>query len=311
MGAMPFFRAFRPLAVLTLALGSVSTPASAQFGVLKRAAERRVDQKAEDRVGAATLIEPTFDGTTLEITAERLDRYQAAMEARKAQQAQNRAAYDALDKRASVTRDSARAVDNPRERETYETATRRYDECRSGIEQAITAEQEKKVQDIVARMQANPLAAQSDPQLKRIMAVMQELAVAQQRNDPVALKAATEKYATLLGGSTDSVSLDRAAVSKCGARPAQPAGMLRNDSLNARADSLGSAAKMLLGASSGVRGSAVGMTDVQARMFWERIASWLTGMRDDAPITKTFAKGEYDLLVARRGALRKAWHGSE
>ena len=53
------------------------------------------------------------------------------------------------------------------------------------------------------------------------------------------------------------------------------------------------------------------MTSVQARMFWERIASWLAGMRQDVPITRTFTKSEYDLLTARRSALRRAFSGSE
>jgi hypothetical protein len=311
MRAMSSFRAVRPVAALSLALALIATPARAQFGILKRAAEKRVEQKAEDRVGAATLIEPTFDNTTLEITAERLDKYQAAMEARKAQQAQNRAAYEALDRRATATRDSARMVDNQRDREAYESASRRYDDSRSGIRQGLEAEQEKRGQALAAKAQANPLAAQNDPDIKRFMAIVQEVAAAQQRNDPVALKTATDKYATYMGGATDSASLDRATAAKYGPRPARPASMVRSDMLNTRADSLGTAARALIGASTGVRGAAVGMTDVQARMFWERIASWLSGMRDAAPITKTFSKAEYELLVARRGALRKAWYGSE
>lgn len=311
MRALPLRRALALLTLVFLASIGVSSLADAQLGALRRAAERRVEKKADDRIGAATLIEPSFDNTTLEITAERLDKYQAAMEARKAQQAQNRAAYEALDKRASATRDSARIFDNQREREAYESAVTRYDECRSNIRTAMEAEQEKKAQEIIARMQANPMGAQNDPQMKRIMAIMQELTAAQQKGDAAATQAAMTKYQAMMGGATDSVSLDRAAATKCNGRPSRPASMLRYAQLNTRADSLARVGQELLGANTGVKGAAVGMTDIQARMFWERIASWLVGMRDDAPITKTFSKAEYDLLVARRGVLRKAWYGSE
>ena len=311
MRAPPLRRTLAPFTFVLFASLAVASTASAQLGALRRAAERRVEKKADDRIGAATLIEPTFDNTTLEITAERLDKYQAAMEQRKAQQVQNRAAYEAIDKRASATRDSARIFDNQREREAYESQVSRYDECRSGIRTGIEAAQEKKAQDIIARMQANPMAAQNDPQMKRIMTVMQELALAQQKGDAAATQVAMAKYAEIMGGATDSVSLDRAAATKCGGRPSRPASMLRYAQLNARADSLNRVGQELLGANTGVKGAAVGMTDIQARMFWERIASWLVGMRDDAPITKTFSKSEYDLLVARRSVLRKAWYGSE
>jgi len=52
------------------------------------------------------------------------------------------------------------------------------------------------------------------------------------------------------------------------------------------------------------------MTDLQARMMWERVQSWLNGMQKAAPITRTFTKAEYDLLVSRRSDLRKAFSGS-
>jgi hypothetical protein len=312
MRTLPIRRAVGPIALMLLALVSFSATADAQLGgMLRRAAGKRVEQKAEDRMGAASLIDPTFDNTTVEITSERIDKFLVALEKRQAQRAQMRAAYEALDNRSSATRDSARMFDNQRDRNAYEAADRRYDECRSNIREGIEAEQQRKGQELAAKAQANPMAAQNDPTMKRFMAAMQEVAAAQQRNDQVALKAAMDKMATIMGGATDSVSLDRAAVTKCGGRPAIPASMLRYKQLNDRADSLGKAARDLNASSNSVNGADVGLTDIQARMMSERIRSWLAGMRDDAPITKTFGKGEYELLVARRGDLRKAFSGSE
>lgn len=311
MRALPFRRALAPLCLALFVSVIATAPLSAQLGALRRAAERRVGQKAEDQANVARLVEPTFDETTVEITAERLDRFQAAMERRRDQQAQNRAAYEALNQRADATRDSAEKAGNDRERTAYESATTRYRECRYDVEKSITAAQERKSQELAARMQANPMAAQNDPKMKEIVGIMQQMAAAQQRGDAAATEALTQKFAAAMGGATDSVSLDRAAATKCGARPVRPASMVRSEQLKQRADSLGKSARDMLASASRVKGSEVGMSDRAAAMFWERIASWLVGMRDDAPITKTFSKAEYELLVARRGALRKAFSGSE
>ncbi|MDZ7630356.1 MAG: hypothetical protein U5K74_03065 [Gemmatimonadaceae bacterium] len=96
-----------------------STPLQAQFGGLRRAVERRVEQKAEDRAQAANLIQPTFDQTTIEITAERLDRYVAAMEKLKARRAVNRQRYEVLQTQRSALIDSSNAADNQRDRQAY------------------------------------------------------------------------------------------------------------------------------------------------------------------------------------------------
>lgn len=298
--------------VCLLALVVAAVPrAEAQLGGLRRAVERRVEQKAEDRVQAANLIEPTFDQTTLEITAERLDRYQAAMEKMKLQRTANRQRYEAMQTQRSALVDSSQAADNQRDRETYQRTGDQYDACRRDTREALEAAQEKRIQDLTARMQRDPVGSQSDPKVKEIMATMQAMSAAQQRGDAAGVQRATERMQTLMGGATDSASLDRAAVGKCGARPAKPASMVRSELLRARADSVEKAARTLIGASGGVKGAEVGMTDAQASMFWERIQSWLNGMQPSAPITRTFTKAEYELLVARRGELRKAFSGSE
>ena len=113
----------------------------------------------------------------------------------------------------------------------------------------------------------------------------------------------------VMGAAGDSASLDRAAVAKCGARPAKPASMVRAEAFRARADSSLKIANGLIGDFGCPRGTEVRLTDLQAKMFCERITSWLNGMRQDALITRTFTKAEYDLLVARRRGLRAVASG--
>ncbi len=298
-----------PAALLTV---MAAAPAHAQLGGLRRAVERRVEQKAEDRAGAANLIPPTFDATTIEITAERLDRYTAAMEKLKAQRSANRARYELVMATQSATADSVRIFEGQPAYDAYRKATDRYGDCRSEVRRASEAESERRMAEFTARMQRDPVGMQNDPKVKEIVGIMQTMATAQQRGDTAALARAQQRYLTVMGvPGDDSTSLDRVAVPKCGARPAKPTAVLRAEALGARADSLRKSADALVSTSGGVKGSEVGMTDVQARMFWERIQSWLNGVQQAAVITRTFTQAEYGLLVARRDSLRRAFSGSE
>ncbi len=311
MRLQPFRRTLLAVVPLIAALAA-SSPAAAQLGALRRAAERRVEQTAEDRAAAASLIEPTFDATTIEITAERLDRYTAALGKVKAQRAENRAKYDEMEARRSALADSAAMFDNDGARNAFESSTTRYSTCRSDVRRAAEQASERSMQEVMTRMQRDPIGAQNDPKVKEIIGAMQAMALAQQSGDSAATRRAQERVYTVMGVTVaDSASLDRAAAPKCGARPAKPASMVRAESFRARADSVDAAARALNSAAGGVKGADVGMTDVQSRMFWERVMSWLGGMRADAAITRTFSRAEYDLLVARRGALRRAFSGGE
>ncbi len=304
-----------PLVGAAVLCTALAAPAEAQLGGLRRAVERRVEKKAEekveDRIAAATLIPPTFDATTIEITGDRLDRYIAAMETRKASLASNRQRYDAMQSQISAMREAAQKADIPAERRRFEDAENKYRECRSEVVSALEQESERQMTSITTRMQADPVGMQNDPKVRAIVSGMQALVAAQQSGDSAAVQRATARIQSLMGVVSDSASIDRRAATKCGARPAKPRSMVVSDSLSKRATAMTSDANALLSTSGGVKGAEVGMTDAQARMFWERIQSWLNGVQDSAPITRAFTRAEYDLLLARRAALRKAFANSE
>ena len=299
------------IAILAAVVVVTAAPAQAQLGgLVRRAAERRVEQKAEDRIGAANLIEPTFDATTIEITAARLDRYTAAMETLKRSRAANRQRYDALQTQRAALLDSASAAYNKRDAEAYQQADSRYGTCRSEVRRGLDAESEKKMAELQARMQRDPIGSQNDPQVKAFVAAMQEMAQAQQRGDTAASARSVRRMQSMVGGTADSLATNRAVVAKCGALPAKPASMVREEGYRKRAAELDEQARALLSVAGGVKGTEVGMTDAQARMLWERIQSWLNGVAA-APITRTFLRAEYDLLVARRNELKRAFSGIE
>ena len=311
MRAMTIRSGLVPLSLTFCVLALAAVPAQAQLGgIMKRSVERRVGQKMDDQANIAMLIDPKFDQTTLELTPARLDAYTAAMQKRRETAKADRAKADGIRQRTSALRDSADKVARPKEEEAFEQARNRYSDCREQVKEGLDKASEANVQQIVARMQANPMAAQKDPKMKEIMAIMQQMGAAQQKGDAAETQRLMERYQAVVGGVTDSVAIDKAAAPKCGARPARPASMVQVEALRRRADAMQKEAEALEGGGTGVSGAAVGMSDVQAQMIWERIASWLSGMRKDAPITVTFTRAEYDELVARRSALRKAFSGS-
>jgi len=308
----PFTRRVRGIhLLLVLSSLSLTVPVHGQLGALRRAAERRVEQSAEDRAAVASLIPPGFDGTTIEITTERLDKYQVAMGAMRSQRAAARQRYDEMQTRAAAFRDSAQRVEKPKERQAYEKAYYRYTECRGTAREALEAESERKVEEMTERMQRDPLGAQRDPKMKAFFAVLNEAGAAVARGDTAAATKAQSRLVSMFGTEIDSASLDKAAVPKCGTRPAIPASMAQSSAFMARSAVLEKEATELLATAGRVTGASVGMSDRQARMFWERIQSWLNGMNTSAPISVSFTRAEYDLLLSRRNELRKVFSGSE
>ena len=311
MRAMTIRSGLFPLTLTFCVLALSALPAQAQLGgLMKRTVERRVGQKVDDQANIAMLIDPRFDQTTIELTPERLDTYAAAMEKRKESAKADRAKADGIRERVSALRDSADKIVRPKEENAYDSARQRYDECRQKVQEGLDQAAEARMTQIFSQFQSNPVAAQKDPKAKQIMALMQEMASAQQKGDAEEMQKVTARYQAMFGQVTDSAAIDKAAVAKCGSRPVKPASMVQSAALRSRADAIEKEARALEGASTGVAGASVGMTNVQAHMVWERIESWLSGMRKDAPITVTFTRAEYDQLVARRSALRKAFNGS-
>jgi hypothetical protein len=301
--------------VLLLGTFGLSTLAHAQLGgALRRAAgrqaERKVEERVNDRVQAANLIEPTFDATTVEITPERFERYSAELTKLQASRRANQAESQRLSNVANAQRDSAGRVQNRDEERAYQAARERYGDCREAEEEKMQEQSQARMQQMSEEMQRNPVAMQRDPKMKAIMQLSQEMSAASQRGDQAAMQSVQRRIGAILGIETDSAAFDAKIVPTCGARPRMPASMIAYQRMRARADSTDSRARSLMGRGMSVPGSAVGMTDVQSRMFYERIASWSIGMRQDAPITRTFSRAEYDLLVSKRSDIRRLFSSS-
>lgn len=291
----------------------VPAAAQAQFGALRRAVERKTEEKVAQRVDDKTnvglLQEPTFDATTVELTDALLDRYLAAAEQLRGRRAERQAAAQLVFARYEAQRDSADRLDDPAGRQRHDRVRAAWDDCRGTVDGAMRREAERKQEATVARLQANPMSAMNDPQMKQMTALNERLAAAQARGDEAEARRILVQLQNMFG-AVDSVSVERAAVAKCGARPEAPAWIARQAAVRLRADS--SYAEFQRRSREGGRPGAVDLklTPTQAAMVNERLASWLAGMRPDAPVTVRFTRGEYDRLVARRDALKRAVYGS-
>lgn len=296
--------------LIPLVLSVLATaPLEAQLGgLIRRATERKAEEKAtekvEDRANVGMLSDPVFDGTTVELTDALLDRYVAAAtkarDARAARQAESQALLD----RAIAIEDSGRALENPADRQRFYDAERRWSDCADEAREAEREAAEKRMEAMQARIMANPMAAQNDPTFKKMAQLMQRMSAAQGRGDQAEVERLQgELQRTMQGMVGDSASAAKAVTAKCGARVTQPAWMLRQEALKARGDSLRRVSSAMV--TSAPTAAELGVTARQAAMVHERIASWLNGMRRDAPLTTRFTRAEYDRLVARRAALRR------
>jgi hypothetical protein len=304
----PIVRASALLMVACL----VAAPVQAQFGALRRAVERKVEDKANenvaDRTNVGMLRDPTFDGTTVELTDALLDRYLTVLEGNRTQRAARQAEARAVRARAQAIADSASALDDPGGRRAYEDATERFDACRDKIADALQAEADKRFEAVRRRMETNPITAMNDPQLRKLVELQTTMQGAAARGDTVGERKAFTELRELMG-MPDSASLDKRAAPTCGARPAVPAWIARQKRMTERSDSLRSVADAMGMNAARPTGKELGISETAAAAMDERIISWLSGMRPDAPVTVRFTRAEYDRLLARRDKLRKARYG--
>ncbi len=304
-------------ATVAAALLAVALPLHAQFGALRRAVEQkageRVEQRADDRANVALLQPPTFDGTTVELTDAILDGYVAAYTRLGATRATRQAEADRLHALASAQEDSARAIEsrNERDRQRHERSADTWRTCADRVRDERDAAAEKAAEAFAARLQANPVAAQNDPTMRKATELMTRMAAAQSRGDGKEVERIQGELQKVLGsiGTADSASTATATRTRCGAEPATPAWVVQATALHERSRATRALANAKTASAGRPSAADLGLTDVQAAMVEERIASWLGGMRASAPLTVRFTRAEYDRLVSRRDAIRRAKRG--
>lgn len=329
---MPFTPA-RPARIAACALAALlaldAAPAHAQLrgmigrkigGAIADKATDKATEKATDRIDdkTVTLLPPTFDKTTVEITPARLDAFVAALGEIRATRAQKRKELEPMWKERDALYAQADKAFSDRDREAFDRVNRSYDECASGVRDKVqdqnNARAEARAREMQAKAVADPRSVMNDPMLKEQMAYAQLMAQAQSRNDQAEVaRLQKEMEAKTMArmkamGFADSTAAEAATVKACGPRPAKPAGLVRQEQLQAQGKALGERIDRIQKEADGqVPGSRLGLTDTQAAMLAERIEAFLSGSRSH-PITRTFTKGEWDLLAGRRDELRKALH---
>jgi len=299
------------VAVLAAAF-TPSATASAQLGGLvkkarDRVVEKQVDKQIEKRTGSQTSSSadapPTFDEVTLELTADRVDGVIRGLTAGRAVLDGNGGSAS----RASLVarRDEAaqkRGDLSDRNQKLLSAYTEKRDEsqrCRNDAMRASRDTRHKAEQQRTQELQAK---AMSDPVYReKVMAIMQKVAVAQQRGDTAEIR----KLAAELGLPEDDQKADTLAADKaCGREPAPPAVLVEMDRLDAQANALTEQIRQLEEKAAATEVKESRLTERQFHMARERIEAYLSAMKYKSK-PGAFSPTELEALDARRADLEK------
>lgn len=298
----------RALAAALAAAFLLPAVAQAQFGgLVRRGVEGAVGKKVNDRVEQKVaesmpveLLPPRFDETWVEITPDRFDRYQRARAAVAAESPDKLRQADALRAQGHARDADARRLweSSAGERDAYRAADERWDGCATAPLDAQSRDDESAAG--VARMQAEWMEAGMRGTVpagmpQEFVPLMKQMAGASKRGDQAAVMRIQQRLMEAMQKASEA--RERAiATKKCGEPPAKPAAMVRQEALNREAEQLWMRADSLT--ASLKAGARAGLTERQEAMMLERMQAFLR--RSSAPISRTFTKGEWDLLTARR-----------
>lgn len=300
----------RGLAVAVVAsLGfALPQPMSAQLGgLVRKAKDKVVEQQVEKRtntvVASSADAAPTFDDVTLELTSDRVTQMIRGLNAGRAvldgaNGSPSRAALvarrdEAARKRATLSQENSKGFDAYTEKRD---ATRR---CRND---ATSASRNKRQAGAEQRNKELQAKAMSDPEFRaKTMAVMQKMALAQQRGDTVEMK----RLAAELGVAADDSKPDSLAADKaCGSEPPKPAAMAQIEQLDAQANALSDDIRKLEEKSAATEVKESGFTERQFLMARERAEAYLSAMKYKSR-PRGFSAAELDALGAQRTDLEK------
>lgn len=308
--AAPALRRPSRRAVAAALVGALLLPAAAeaQFGGLVRrgvegAVGKKVNDKVEQKVADARPVEllpPRFEDPWVEITPERFDRYVRARAAVEAEAPDRTRQVEALRAQARARGDEGRRLweSSAAEREAHLAADRKWEDCAADALDAASRETESDA--AAAQMQARWIQAGVNGKLPddmppEMLPVMKQMAEAHKRGDQATVLRLNQRLVEAMQKHTDAreAAIQRKA---CGARPAKPAAVARQEAITNESIAIGQRADSLLATlNAGVR---AGLDARQEAMWIERFHAFLD--RSSAPISRTFTRREWDLLTARR-----------
>jgi hypothetical protein len=300
----------RGIAVAVVASLGFALPhsASAQIGGLARRAKdklvaQQVDARTNTVVASRNDAAPTFDDVTLELTSDRVAQIIRGLTAGRAvldgaNGSPSRASLvarrdEAARKSAALSQENSKAI------EAYNTKRDANQRCRND---AISASRSKRQAGADQRNKELQAKAMADPEFRaKTMAVMQKVALAQQKGDTAEVK----RLIAALGVAADDPKPDSIAADKaCGGEPPKPAAMAQIEQLDAQANTLSDDIRKLEEQSAATEVKDSRLTERQFLMARERTEAYLSAMKYKSP-PRGFSPAELEALGARRADLEK------
>ena len=269
---------------LAFALATISSPAHAQLGALKKRAEKAVANKVAPKAAAGTRVTPTFDNVVIELTEARVAQLLTGFAAEAQVAARNRENEAGRSQREAAYR---------QQREEYERAHAAWEKERA----AWNACTEKYRTEMATRSQQGQSFVQSTDTMK-LKAIALRIQNAQQRGDMTEARRLTDSLTSIMGAAVAQYGtgdIEKRANAECGTprdEPVRPEAPAQPVSLSTLSD--------------GSRAS--GIPEEQYRIARERVLAWLS-LGDDkitrGETTYAFTDAELAALNARRADLRQ------
>jgi len=267
------------------------TIAQAQFGGLINKVKSKVAPQPQNSADA-----PHFDATTVELTPSQVDAvirgFSASINVLNGTNGNSVQVLSARVK-AAVAEADALEAQHPGQREQYQNSSSKISSCRSEAFDKIHQGQ-------AAQMQSKMM---SDPAFRtKYMALAKDMQAAAASRDTSAVRKAQEHMFNTLMPTTraDTLSIDK----QCGAMPAPPAFIARENALDAQRDTLDERIRGMQTKAGPAGAQASGLTVPQYATAQERIEYFL-GRAKNGVAQRGFTAPELSALQARAAELTK------
>jgi len=284
----------RALLRAALLVACTATVAQAQLGgLLKKAVEKKVSTKVEDKVAPGEEAPPLAGEP---VSAAALDQLLKGLAVEVSSGQEYAAAHERLLKK----QDEWRAADQAArpDEEAQAKARSKTESCMYPLLRKLEEQHQDAIQERMSHLGSD---AKSQEFVKQYAALSQQMAAAQRKQDTAATTRVIRDMNKLMG--LDAAADSAVARKTCGAPPAPTPAMVRAAALRKEADDLQEQARALEAGRAARAAAAAGMTVKEYATARERLYTWNVQKADKQKLSVT--PDEDKLFSARKGEIKK------
>ncbi len=282
----------RNTGTLALLFALYAAPAQAQIGgFIKRAAQKAVEGKVQEKVEDATPVKPLSGDP---VTEAALNGLLKGLSLELETQERTKQMATAIDAKEKEVNDAENAAGN--EPSAWEDANRNVGNCISNSLDKSSAIHEKEMPGRVLQLTAP--GKDNTALMNKIQSISKKMSEAQTKGDMDGYVKAMGEYMKLLGFDVQKDSL--VAFAACGRPPAKPASLVKLERLKAEVDTLNERRRAAETESEARSAKAAGMPADQYALARERLWAWSDARRQKK--TPRAITKEEDVLFSTRAA---------